>query len=63
MVGHTKWRMVRAARTHAVQDDQACLRALEALWEKARAEIARRAEIVRVGVTLSSLTRATERQL
>ena len=48
---------------HAVQDDQACLRALEALWEKARGEIARRAEIVRVGVTLSSLTRATERQL
>ena len=48
---------------HAVQDDQACLRALEALWEKARGEITRRAEIVRVGVTLSSLTRATERQL
>ena len=48
---------------HSVQDDHACLRALSALWDKAKTEISRRAEVVRVGVTLSDLTLATERQL
>ncbi len=47
----------------SVQDDQACLRALNALWEKAKREIARTAEIVRVGVTLAHLTPASARQL
>ena len=47
----------------SVQDDPACLSALTALWDKARREIARRSEIVRVGVTLSDLTPASERQL
>ena len=46
-----------------VQDDQACLAALKILWEKARAELHRRTEIVRVGVTLSELSPANERQL
>ena len=46
-----------------VQDDHACLAALAALWEKARAEIPRRAEIVRVGVTLLDLSPANARQL
>jgi DNA polymerase IV len=46
----------------SVQDDPACLTALDILWAKARGEIARRAEIVRVGVTLSRLTPAGERQ-
>ncbi len=47
----------------SVQDDQACLRALNGLWEKAKREIARTAEIVRVGVTLAHLTPASARQL
>jgi DNA polymerase-4 len=46
-----------------VQDDQACLKALEALWLKARAELHRRTEIVRVGVTLSELSPSNRRQL
>ena len=46
-----------------VQDDHACLAALSALWQKARAEIPKRAEIIRVGVTLLDLSRANARQL
>ena len=46
-----------------VQDDHACLAALAALWEKARAEIPKRAEIIRVGVTLLDLSPANARQL
>jgi DNA polymerase-4 len=46
-----------------VQDDQACLHALDALWQKARTELPRRTEIVRVGVTLSELSPANRRQL
>jgi DNA polymerase-4 len=48
---------------HCVQDDHACLGALEALWKKARAEIPKRAEIIRVGVTLLDLSPANARQL
>jgi DNA polymerase-4 len=47
----------------SVQDDQACLSALNVLWTKARAEIPHRSEIIRVGVTLSELSPANERQL
>jgi len=46
-----------------VQDDQACLKAFDALWQKARAELHRRTEIIRVGVTLSELSPANRRQL
>lgn len=46
-----------------VQDDYACLGALSSLWEVARSQIGPRAEIIRVGVTLSDLSPATERQL
>ena len=46
-----------------VHDDQACLSALMALWQKAVAEIPRRAEIIRIGVTLSDLSPADARQL
>jgi len=46
-----------------VQDDQACLRALDALWQKAQAELHRRTEIIRVGVTLSGLSPSNRRQL
>jgi len=48
---------------HCVQDDHACLAALASLWEKARAEIPKRAEIIRVGVTLLDLSPANARQL
>jgi DNA polymerase-4 len=48
---------------HCVQDDHACLAGLAALWDKARGEIPRRAEIIRVGVTLLDLSRANARQL
>ena len=47
----------------SVQDDQACLSALTSLWQKARAEIPSRAEIIRIGVNLSDLSSANERQL
>jgi len=46
-----------------VQDDFACLAALNTLWEKAKADISRRGEIIRVGVTLAELSPANERQL
>ncbi|MDE2133328.1 MAG: type VI secretion protein ImpB [Alphaproteobacteria bacterium] len=46
-----------------VQDDHACLAALAALWDKALAAIPKRAEIVRVGVTLLDLSPANARQL
>lgn len=46
-----------------VQDDQACLTALAALWKKARTGISPRAEIIRVGVTLSDLSPAGSRQI
>ena len=47
----------------SVQDDQACLSGLTNLWKKTRAEIPGRAEIIRIGVTLSNLSPANERQL
>jgi len=46
-----------------VRDDYACLSALEALWERAKAALPARAKIVRIGVTLLDLSPATERQL
>lgn len=46
-----------------VHDDQAILSGLGALWEKARRELPRRHEIVRVGVTLLDLSPADGRQL
>ncbi len=46
-----------------VQDDQACLSALEVLWQKARREIPHSCKIKRLGVTLLDLTPATARQL
>jgi DNA polymerase IV len=47
----------------AVHDDQAVLSALGRLWADARADLPRRARILRLGVTLLELTRADERQL
>ncbi|MBX7198505.1 MAG: hypothetical protein K1X51_03940 [Rhodospirillaceae bacterium] len=47
----------------SVKDDHACLDGLKRLWQRARREIAPRAEIVRVGVTLAELSAANERQL
>ncbi len=47
----------------AVHDDQAVLSALERLWLDARRKLPRTAWIMRVGVTLLDLTRASERQL
>jgi len=46
-----------------VNDDHACLSALDALWEKAQRELPRRTRIIRMGVTLLELSPATERQL
>ena len=53
----------RGAWLPAVHDDQAVLAALEDLWSDARADLPRRARIMRLGVTLLDLTRANERQL
>ncbi len=47
----------------SVQDDFACLNALEALWKGARAELPKRTRASAVGVTLMDLKPATERQL
>lgn len=44
-------------------DDHACLSALEALWNQARADLPAHAKIVRIGVTLLDLSPASERQL
>jgi DNA polymerase-4 len=46
-----------------VQDDFACLSALNSLWEKAKAAISTKAKIIRVGVTLADLSPANQRQL
>lgn len=49
-------------RLPAVLDDQACLRALTALWDEAWPRLPRRARIIQVGVTLGDLTPAHQRQ-
>jgi DNA polymerase-4 len=47
----------------AVHDDQAILSALDGLWRKALGALSRSFRVVQVGVTLSDITRANERQL
>lgn len=46
----------------AVMDDQAILRALTALWEKATKELPRRTRVLSVAVTLSHLSLSSHRQ-
>ncbi len=46
-----------------VHDDQAVLSAFELLWDEARALLPPQTRILRLGVTLFDLTRASERQL
>jgi len=46
----------------AVNDDQACLAALESLWQLIRNVLPHYAKIVRLGVTLGKLSSATSRQ-
>ena len=53
----------RDAWLPAVHDDQAVLSALERLWADVRRSLSHRARIMRLGVTLLDLTRASERQL
>lgn len=53
----------KALEMPCVQDDFACLEALNLLWQNAQSEIPTKAEIVRVGVTLGDLSPATARQL
>lgn len=50
-------------KLYMANDDQACLKALEALWTKAKNCIPSRYKIVRVGVTLGDLTESGTRQL
>ena len=54
-----------AARALAAwrHDDQAVLSAVEVLWIQVRALLPLHARVMRVGVTLFDLTRASERQL
>ena len=60
-IRHGKWFAQRDLP--CVNDDQACLSALAALWQKARREVPGTAEIVRLGVALFDLTPDTARQL
>ncbi len=53
----------RDAWLPAVHDDQAVLSALERMWDGVRLALPRRPKIMRIGVTLLDLTRASERQL
>jgi DNA polymerase-4 len=53
----------RDLKLPAVHDDQAVLTALETLWGLARSALSRSSRVVQIGVTLSDLTRADERQL
>ncbi len=46
-----------------VHDDQAVLSALETLWHQARVRLPFHTRVLRLGVTLFDLTRASERQL
>ncbi len=46
-----------------VNDDHACLSALERIWASAQTQISQRAKIIRVGVTLANLAPARARQL
>ena len=50
-------------KLHAANDDQACLKALDVLWAKAKRDIPPHLKIVRVGVTLGELTPSSSRQL
>jgi len=59
--GEYSW--TSAHKLHAANDDQACLKALDVLWAKAKSQIPKSMKIVRVGVTLGDLTRADSRQL
>jgi DNA polymerase-4 len=53
----------RACWLPGVHDDQAVLTALETLWDEARVRLPFPTHVVRLGVTLFDLTRASERQL
>jgi DNA polymerase IV len=53
----------RAAWLPAVRDDQAVLKALDGLWVEVQRSIPRGSRIMRIGVTLLELTRASARQL
>lgn len=53
----------RETNLHCVNDDHACLQALEALWHRAKAVLPRSARVIRVGATLMKLTPANARQL
>lgn len=46
-----------------INDDQACLSALNLIWNMAKEELPRRTTIFRVGVTLMEISPATHRQL
>ena len=50
-------------KLHMANDDQACLKGLDVLWERARRQIPSHLKVVRVGVTLGDLTEASARQL
>ena len=50
-------------KLYAANDDQACLKALDTLWERAKIQVPSSMKIMRVGVTLADLTQADNRQL
>ena len=60
-VGDGNWQ--GGAWLPAVSDDQAVLSALEIVWCSAREALSPNERILRLGVTLLDLTRASERQL
>ena len=58
---HTQWS--ESVLLPIVCDDQACLKGLESLWEKACQRLPPGIEIIRLGITLLDLSPATSRQL
>lgn len=50
-------------KLHSANDDQACLTALDTLWDQAKRDVPKQFRIVRLGVTLGDLTPSDCRQL
>ena len=62
-IGRNKGGWVEAQDLPAICDDKACLDALKEMWRRIHVVLPKNARAMRVGVTLMSLSKASERQL